>query len=1199
MEGRGRAEIGLLIERGKIIMITNADNSQIGDMVELLETLDISVQDRVLAERYLKGDVGDEVLDQFERKNLLVTWESQRKAREFMKGLRRKDKRETCIRLVNVLFAIGHDTCVQLVQDGFSVIFDAEECDLYKRIVLFIHYATSASTTGILMQGMWKRLLGIAHNRVEDLKDVIEPLETEGEKYVLPVLVLYFNRKYQKTDKLSEEDVSYMETYEDILLHYLNTWVVRREYRERAEVINAVRDGQLTEELLRQVKARSMTNEEMKRFLTVSSMAFLNYQLSSVLTNIVKSCMAINAMAALYSLECVRIDGISDVKTDGADCDELFGIDPEYYICWAAMTDSRQILKRQLAKHQEAYIKVLDEKSFAVPAGLYRRAGGHFSDTTAAVNVLKDVMKQENPKLYQQVIGSIKPNHEQMIQQVVANTPHVELAKEYLRGNCAVSELYPYEDEFADGFLNRYYIQRHLWDYQKHCNDEDFINRCIVFLVICRFPYMKVQKDTADVDGVKKFFASLNRGQLDVAHQLSAFCTMYKSGTFYSGCTPEVLVAGAEEVFADYLRTRREETLAAFSNAGVETRYLALRAMRKDAARNRQEILSYASDGSKLVREELLDILCAQTDWEEDVRTLLQAKKAPLRELAVLVMMRWQQNGGNYDQMLQKAMEKEKNAKVLSLMQGALNMEESASSSESLAKEDLVKRLHKGNRKRSLEWAYGSPFSSVHRINGDEADEEYLQAVLLCYASQDKCGINKSALLLAEDLNTAEFARYVNELFDRWLAAGAESKKRWVLYAASIHGGEDIIQKLQHQIQEWPQNARGAIAAEAVKALALNPSPRALLLVDGIARKFKFKQVKAAAGEALEFAAAELGITREELSDRIVPDLGFDENMQRIFDYGERTFKVMITPALEVEVYDEKGKKLKNLPAPGKKDNETKAAAAYEEFKQMKKQMKTTVSSQRARLEYALSVKREWSVDAWKALFVKNPLMHQFAIGLVWGVYEDGKLVQGFRYMEDGSFNTQDEEEYELPKEARISLVHPMELSDEEKTAWKEQLADYEITQPIEQLDRAVYYVTEEEANRKSMERFGGCIVNDMSLNGKLTGLGWYRGSVQDGGSFNTYYREDAELGMGVELHFSGSGIGGFFEEVTVYDARFYKAGDVKRGSYVYDEADREKAYFLKDVPPRYFSEMVLQLAKATASSQEKDEDWKKDAELI
>ena len=44
--------------------------------------------------------------------------------------------------------------------------------------------------------------------------------------------------------------------------------------------------------------------------------------------------------------------------------------------------------------------------------------------------------------------------------------------------------------------------------------------------------------------------------------------------------------------------------------------------------------------------------------------------------------------------------------------------------------------------------------------------------------------------------------------------------------------------------------------------------------MDGISRKFKFKQVKAAAVKALEFAASQLGITTEELADRIVPDLG-------------------------------------------------------------------------------------------------------------------------------------------------------------------------------------------------------------------------------------------------------------------------------------------------------------------------------------
>ena len=177
-----------------------------------------------------------------------------------------------------------------------------------------------------------------------------------------------------------------------------------------------------------------------------------------------------------------------------------------------------------------------------------------------------------------------------------------------------------------------------------------------------------------------------------------------------------------------------------------------------------------------------------------------------------------------------------------------------------------------------------------------------------------KCGRlrrQQKADILAENLQSEELALYANELFDKWLQSGAEAKKKWVLYAASIHGGDKIVQKIQHQVQEWPKAARGAIAAEAVQALTLNPLPQALLIVDGIARKFKFKQIKSAAQKALEFAAEQLGITREELADRIVPDLGFDENMERQFDYGERKFRVTITPSLEIQVFDEAGKNSK------------------------------------------------------------------------------------------------------------------------------------------------------------------------------------------------------------------------------------------------------------------------------------------------
>lgn len=251
----------------------------------------------------------------------------------------------------------------------------------------------------------------------------------------------------------------------------------------------------------------------------------------------------------------------------------------------------------------------------------------------------------------------------------------------------------------------------------------------------------------------------------------------------------------------------------------------------------------------------------------------------------------------------------------------------------------------------------------------------------------------------------------------------------------------------------------------------------------------------------------------------------------------------------------------------------------------MKKQLKTVAASQKQRLELALSSGRMWKKEDWVELFTKKPVMHPFAIGLIWGIYKEETLTGSFRYMEDGSFNTVDEEELELPEDAVIGLIHPIELSKEERDAWKEQLEDYEIIQPVEQLDRTVYLISEEEAGQKAVERFEGVILNDLSLIGKMQALGWYTGSVQDAGCFYTFYREDGKLGA--ELHFSGTYIGGQNEEVTIEDVRFYPAGTIERGSYVYDEADDKKALLLEQVPPRYFSEIILQLSKVTASKKE------------
>ncbi len=72
-----------------------------------------------------------------------------------------------------------------------------------------------------------------------------------------------------------------------------------------------------------------------------------------------------------------------------------------------------------------------------------------------------------------------------------------------------------------------------------------------------------------------------------------------------------------------------------------------------------------------------------------------------------------------------------------------------------------------------------------------------------------------------------------------------------------------------------------------------------------------------------------------------------------------------------------------------------------------------------------------------------------------------------------------------------------------------------------------------------------------------------------------------------MELEFSGLFVGDENEEITVYGARFYRPGTVRRGSYVYDAIKDENNYTLGEISPRYFSEIVLQLTRATVSSQE------------
>ena len=772
-----------------------------------------------------------------------------------------------------------------------------------------------------------------------------------------------------------------------------------------------------------------------------------------------------------------------------------------------------------------------------------------------------------------------------------------DIVRNYLAGQGAFADsaalLRPIRNEYR--YLSN--IDEAVQEYRKLAGWDDYACRCMaLFCLTCAGNGTTKPLST---DGDKKrsldaFADALIARGLPVRDCINVLTLLHQN---WYGESRELLEQVVEERFVtpagleDLGDTARSGCAAARELAVEELDKLS--ALPECVEGARRALIACAGDSSKQLQEILVQRYIRHPDWEADYLALLGSKKTAQRSLAVRALA--DMDIEKYRPALERALAAEKNTKVRDQLTALLQTPAASADTGGQTPAELAAQVLKGGKKRKVQWLLDQPLPTVRRADEAHtaASEDQIAALFVAYAELGRMGRSDTAAAIAADLEEKDLEALACEVWELWVKGGAPSKTKWVLSFVSVFGGAAMTPKLVHAVNDWPQNARGAIACDAVQALTASPDPAALVAVDGIARKFKFRQVKAAAAAALEGAAKELGITAEELADRIVPTLGFAPDGTRVFDYGPRKFTVRLTPSLELAVTTEAGQAVKSMPSPGKTDDPERAPAAYEAYKALKKQIRTTIAAQRARLEMALSAQRCWDSAAWRKLFVENPVMHQFAISLIWGVYENGGLNETFRYMEDGSFNTVDEEEYTLPAGASIGLVHPVELEADALAAWKQQLEDYEITQSIDQLSRPIYRLPAEQAQSTSLETAAGRILNSLSLTAKLQSMGWYRGSVLDGGGFYTFYREDPSAGIGVELNFSGCFVGGDSEDVTVFDAVFYRSGAVERGSYCYATVQEEHIFPLGQVPARYYSEVVWQLERATASSTETDPNWR------
>jgi hypothetical protein len=390
---------------------------------------------------------------------------------------------------------------------------------------------------------------------------------------------------------------------------------------------------------------------------------------------------------------------------------------------------------------------------------------------------------------------------------------------------------------------------------------------------------------------------------------------------------------------------------------------------------------------------------------------------------------------------------------------------------------------------------------------------------------------------------------------------------------------ETFIVEFKKQIDEWTLNQRGAIASEGIKAMAFHGSDYALMQLDSISRKYKNKLVKRVAAEYFLIAAKNIGLTKEELADLVIPNLDFDRNKQLKLDYGSRVFTATLKKDLTIQLSNPDGKIIKTLPKPSKSDKEEVAKASKKHLTAVKKQLKTIVSSQKARLERGIFIERRWDMETFNKVFVNNPIMNMFAVNLIWGKYDSkNNLVKSFRFMDDGTFADADYEEIELQEGEEFGLVHPIDLSKEELELWKENLEDNEIIQPIRQLEIEIVEIEEEKMNNTIYEEFNGIKMPAISLVSKLEKQEWYKTSIVDGGGYEGLYLEFEELEFGAQIDAEYLYIGMGDESITIRDLRFYKRGVINRGSYVYDNINSSNVAKLCQVEPKFLNAVISQV---------------------
>lgn len=412
----------------------------------------------------------------------------------------------------------------------------------------------------------------------------------------------------------------------------------------------------------------------------------------------------------------------------------------------------------------------------------------------------------------------------------------------------------------------------------------------------------------------------------------------------------------------------------------------------------------------------------------------------------------------------------------------------------------------------------------VLKVSGEPLPESALPHLMQMLTFPTTEEVYGGIELVRQACTPESLAAFMRDALEDWVRVRAPDKALWVLVMQGHLGDDETARAVAGHVRRF--SGPSAKAGAALEALADIDSSVSLMLLNHIALHGKSPTLQRRAQDRLAAYAEANGLSDDDLDDRIAPDLGLDARGTLLLDFGARQFLVgfdeTLVPHARRLVDGRAGPRLASLPKPGKTDDPVLAGAATERLRLLRQDARAVAGQQLRRLEQALIGRRRWTVSAFQTYLVAHPLLRHLVQRLIWGVYEGdweddapsargGRLLQALRVNEDGGLTDAHDDDVSLadsPPGWRIGLVHPVELSAEQLTAFARLLTDYQLLQPFDQLGRDHYRLTADEQAAFRLDRWADLPLSGARVYKLLDERGWRSSGVSEGGGRRVFSRD-------------------------------------------------------------------------------------------